>query len=155
MEKKLGHFLELKRHGVHFNEKLARSSALKNPSLLQKLMASAGVDERDQYSTTLSKHIWDPTGFPTWAFKEELVKSQQDLTKRNEEEKSRILRDSLDFVSATHSEHSSRGGTPGPAAVVRGSRGSAAERVMAGLDRESTRSPQTASMRKGLDRRGR
>ena len=32
------HFLHLKKQGIHFNEKLATSSVLKNPSLMQKLM---------------------------------------------------------------------------------------------------------------------
>lgn len=154
MEKKFEHFLELKRQGVHFNEKLAKSSALKNPSLLQKLMASAGVDEHDQYSTTLPKDIWDPTGFSSWAYKEELAKSQQELTKRNEEDISRLQRESVDFVPATRTEPRNRGGTPGSAVVAKGFRGSAAERVMAGLDRESTMSPQVPSMRNSLDRRG-
>jgi len=154
MEKKFEHFLELKRQGVHFNEKLARSSALKNPGLFQKLTASAGVDEHDQYSTTLPREIWDPTGFPSWAYKEELAKSQQELTKKNEEDKSRLQRESVSFISATRTEPLSRSGTPGSVGVAKGFRGSAAERVMAGLDRESTRSPQVSNMRNSLDRRG-
>ena len=154
VEKRFEHFLELKRQGVHFNEKLSTSSALKNPSLLQKLMASAGVDERDQYNTTLSKNLWDPKSFPSWAFKEELAKSQQGLGKKKEEEKARMQRESIDFVSANNSLQSSRGGTPGTAGVVKGSRVSAAERVMAGLDREKTGLPQNPTVRNGSDHRG-
>ena len=149
IEKKFERFLELKRQGVHFNERLSKSSALKNPSLLQKLMASAGVTEDYQYNTTFPKSLWDPTAFPPWAFKEELVKSQQKLNEKKEEEKARIFRESIDFISATNSLQSSRGGTPGSAVVIKGSRTSAAERIMAGLDREKTGSPQIQAVRNG------
>ena len=135
MDKKFEHFLELKKQGVHFNEKLAKSSALKNPSLLQKLMVSAGVDEEDQYNTTLPVEIWNPKGFPPWAYKEELAKSQQEITRKREEDSSRLQRESIGFVSATNTEESIRNGT-------QGSKASAAERVMAGLDRERTKSIQ-------------
>ncbi len=134
MDQKLSHFLSLKNQGVHFNAKLAQSSALKNPSLLQKLMHFAGVEERNQYATTLPKDIWDPSGFPDWAFKEELARSQQDILKRREDAKAKEQRESIDFVSS-----SSKGGASDSGA--RGLRGSVAERVMAGLDRERTRSP--------------
>lgn len=144
MDNKFAHFLELKKHGVHFNDKLARSSALKNPGLLQKLMGFAGLEEPDQYASTLAKEIWDPAGFPAWAYREELGKSQQEMQKRMEEEKTRVQRDAIDFVSATSSAQSSRGGTLASGGVSRGFRISAAERVMAGLDRERTRSPQVS-----------
>ncbi|CAF9924580.1 MAG: hypothetical protein HETSPECPRED_005604 [Heterodermia speciosa] len=148
MEKKFDHFLELKKQGVHFNEKLAKSSALKNPSLLQKLMASAGVDEQDQYNTTLPVEIWNPKGFPTWAYKEELAKSAQEITKKRDEESSRLQRESIDFVSATNAEESIRNST-------KGLKASAAERVMAGLDRERTRSTQggPGTFKKGIESR--
>lgn len=98
-------------------------------------MDFAGVEEGDQYATTLPKDVWDPSGFPAWAFKEELAKSQQEILKKREEAKARQQRESIDFVS--------------PAALVKGAgeagskglRGSVAERVMAGLDRDRTRSP--------------
>ncbi|KAG8525455.1 uncharacterized protein KY384_009099 [Bacidia gigantensis] len=99
---KIYQFLKLKAQGVHFNAKLAASSALKNPSLLPKLMAAAGLDEEDggrcessggrggngvQYATTLSKELWDPDGWPEWAYTEELDKVQEDLRKRREQER--------------------------------------------------------------------
>ena len=145
VEKKFQHFLHLKKQGIHFNEKLACSSALKNPSLLQKLMDYAGLDEQDQYNTTLPKHIWDPKGFPPWAFKEDLGRSQQEVTKKKEEERARTQRESIDFVSANNSGQSSRGATPGASTGAKGLRASAAERVMAGLDRSETSSPQTST----------
>ncbi|KAL9043576.1 MAG: hypothetical protein Q9214_003244, partial [Letrouitia sp. 1 TL-2023] len=47
IERKFEHFIALKKQNVHFNNKLASSSALKNPMLLKKLMKSAGLEETD------------------------------------------------------------------------------------------------------------
>jgi hypothetical protein len=153
---KFVHFLELKKQGIHFNEKLAKSSALKNPSLLQKLMGFAGIEGQAQYATTLPKEIWDPEDFPTWGYKEELAKSQQEITKRLEEVRARELRETIDFVPATASRESSRGGTPGLSSGGKSLGRSAAERVMAGLDRERTRSPLVydGGKRRETERRG-
>ncbi|KAL8943646.1 MAG: hypothetical protein Q9216_000934 [Gyalolechia sp. 2 TL-2023] len=109
MEEKFERFLQLKRQGVHFNEKLAGSSALKNPTLIQKLMASAGLSKSDQYATTLPEDLWDPSAFPVHAFKRELARSQQQITKRKEEEKLRTQREKIDFVPATNGERSFKG----------------------------------------------
>ena len=146
MNKKFSHFLELKIQGIHFNEKLARSSALKNPSLLHKLLEFAGVPEDEQYATTLPEEIWNPAGFPAWAYKEDLAKSQQEIHKKREEERLKVQRENIEFVSASVSGQSSRSGTPGSSGVSKGLRGSAAERVMAGLDRSRVKSPQIANL---------
>ena len=146
MDEKFAHFAELKKQGVHFNEKLARSSALKNPGLLHKLMAFAAVEEKDQYASTLPQEIWDPTAFPTSAYKEELASSQQAILKKKEEERVKAQRDSVDFVSASTSGQSSRAGTPASVGANKGLRGSVAERVMAGLDRSRVPSPQTSNL---------
>ena len=138
MNAKLDQFLELKKSGIHFNEKLAKSSALKNPSLLQKLIASAGVDSQEQYSSTLSKDLWDPAGFPPWAYKEDLAKSQQELTKEKEA-KAPSQRDSIDFVPGTLTDRSAGRGIPASNSTRADSRVSAAERVMAGLNRDKRR----------------
>ena len=153
MDKKFEHFLELKKQGVHFNDKLAKSSALKNPSLLQKLMDFAGIDEEDQYNTTLPEDIWNPKAIPAWAYKEELAKSQQEISKKREEEKSRVQRESMDFVPATNSTESTRNGTPAKSGNNKGL--SAAERVMAGLDRDRVKSPHgnSGNTRKDIERR--
>ena len=155
VDEKFSHFLKLKKQGVHFNEKLARSSALKNPSLLKKLMDFAGVEEHEQYATTLPKELWDPTGFPPWAYIEELTKSQQEVTKRKEEERLRTQRESIDFVPAATLGDSIRTGNSSSNTGSKGSRASAAERVMAGLDRERLRSPQVSNLatRSGVDRK--
>ena len=101
-------------------------------------MSFAGLENQDQYTNTLPMDLWDPAGFPPSAFKDELAKSQHKTTKLKETEKARTQRENIEFVSATNSGQSSRGGTPG----VKGLKGSAAERVMAGLDRNRPRSPQ-------------
>ncbi|KAG0650860.1 hypothetical protein D0Z07_2618 [Hyphodiscus hymeniophilus] len=139
-------FLDLKKQGVHFNEKLAKSSALKNPSLMQKLMDFSDIDEAGQYATTLPKDLWNSGPFPGYAFKEELAKSQQKILKRKEEEKLRGPRESVDFVPATITEPSSRSGPP--AAGGKGTQKSAAERIMAGLDRGRSSSPQVAGTKR-------
>lgn len=153
---KLAHFLELKKQGVHFNDKLAKSSALKNPSLLRKLMDFVAIAEQDQYASTLPKDLWDPSVFPPWTYKEELAKAQQELLKRKEEERARKQREAIDFIPASSSATSSRGGTPTATSGRSAWRGSAAERVMAGLDRDKVRSPLLSDSntlkRKALDR---
>ena len=143
---KFKHFLDLKKQGVHFNEKLAKSSALKNPSLMQKLMDFSDIDEAGQYATTLPKGLWNPEAFPEYTYKEELAKNQQKFLKKREDEKARGQRESVDFVPATVTEPSSRSGTPG--AGGRGGQKSAAERVMAGLDRGRSSSPQVAGLKR-------
>jgi hypothetical protein len=147
---KFAHFLELKKKGVHLNEKLANSSALKNPSLMQKLMDFADIDESGQYASTLPKEFWNPESIPEMAYKEELAKSQQRILKKREEEKTRGQRESVDFVPATVSGDSSRSGTP--AAGGRVGPKSAAERVMAGLERGRSNSP---SVQAGMKRKTR
>ena len=98
------------------------------------------MEEGDQYATTLPKDVWDPSGFPAWAFKEELAKSQQEILKKREEARARQQRESIEFISPAAAAKSGGGGSASEASS-KGFRGSAAERVMAGLDRDRTRSP--------------
>ncbi|KAI0200346.1 HCNGP-like protein-domain-containing protein [Astrocystis sublimbata] len=78
--KKLENFLELKKKGVHFNARLADTTSMKNPALVDKLMAFAELDHRDQYRTTLAADLsWDPDIFPRQAYKEQLRQSQSDI----------------------------------------------------------------------------
>lgn len=129
-DEKFSHFLDLKKQRIHFNAKLASSSALKNPSLLPKLMSFAGVGREWQYRTTLSTELWDPAGLPTWAYKEELAEAQCRNSKKKGE-RVRGNRESVDFVAAGTSKQPSGSGIP------KAPRASAAERVMAGLDNDS------------------
>lgn len=136
MDQKFEHFLELKKQGVHFNEKLGRSTALKNPSLHEKLMTFAGLGQGDQYVTTLSKDLWEPEGYPPCAYKEQLVETQQAISNRREEERSRLQRDCIEFIPGTRTGHSISGETTSPELRSKGPRVSVAERVMAGLNGE-------------------
>ena len=98
---KFAHFLSLKKHGTHFNEKLAGSKSLKNPSLLKKMMNHAGIDDKAQYSTSLSHDLWDASKLPDWGFKEELLKTQQEIRHKTEEKRLTGQRDTVEFVSGT------------------------------------------------------
>ncbi|KAB8240917.1 nucleophile aminohydrolase [Aspergillus flavus] len=108
---KFAHFLLLKKQGVHFNEKLAFSASLKNPSLLKKLMDHAGIDGQMQYSTSLPSEVWDMSGLPRWGFKEELLKSQKVFHQKTEEQWSAGQRDTVDFVAATTADSTGVGST--------------------------------------------
>ena len=138
-DQKCSRFLELKGQGVHFNTKLASSSALKNPSLLPKLMEFAGVGSERQYATTLSFELWDPAVFPSWAYKEELAELQHGLSRKKESERARLQRESVDFVAT---------GPPGQTSgliVPKGTRASAAERVIVGLSEDKNPSQQLST----------
>ena len=132
MEVTIARFLEMKKQGLHYNEKLAANPLIKNPSLLNKLMKNVGIDDAEQYASALPVELWNPAGFPSWAYFNELAKAQQLAQKKREEDLAKKQRDAIDFVSATGSGQSSRSATPGSKASGK----SAAERVMAGLDRE-------------------
>ena len=148
---RFSHFLGLKKQGIHFNTKLASSSALKNPSLLPRLMVSAGVSSEQQYTTTLPTELWDPLVFPTWAYKEELAEVQHIFLKKKEEESVRFQRDSINFIAAGTPEKSNG------LVVPRGAKVSAAERLMAGLDKHGKSSPplKAAGVRKEVESMGR
>ena len=114
---------------MHFNAKLATSSALKNPSLLIKLMEFAGLDGtggQDQYATTLPRDLWNPHGFPEGVLKEGLAKAQQEIGKRKQGGR---IGTGREFVpgKADKVEVGAR--------IKAVDRESAAERVMAGLER--------------------
>ncbi|KAF5022111.1 hypothetical protein F66182_5857 [Fusarium sp. NRRL 66182] len=100
--KKFEQFLQLKKKGTHFNAKLEQSSALKNPSLMDKLLKFVEVDERSQYSTTLPTDLWNPAAFPEWAFKDKLRKSHDKVAKEKEAERATGGRNTLDFVPSTN-----------------------------------------------------
>ncbi|KAI5805402.1 HCNGP-like protein-domain-containing protein [Peziza echinospora] len=170
---KFSNFLTLKRQGVHFNEKLSRSAALRNPRLLEKLMGFVGLDvsigsedagghwSPDQYISHLPPSVWDPAA---WAkheegFIEKLRRSQQQVLEKRQKQAELDAargqpRANLAFVGEKGTDYGTRkdGGTgaSGAGAAAAAPR-SAAERVMAGLDR-SERAPPPA--RGGGDRGG-
>ena len=108
-------FLELKAKGIHFNEDLASKSSFRNPKLLSSMMARAGIDESEQYNTSLPKQLWDPTAFPPTAYKEELLKSQQMLREKDETRKKELSasgKRTIEFVPADRAGPGSQDSTP-------------------------------------------
>lgn len=117
---RLENLLEMKRNPrrgappAHFNERLAGSSSLRNPAIMDKLLSFAGVDAKAvfgeddgaaaQYETTLAHEVWDPTAFPAWGSRGALRRSQERVQKERERGKG----EAVDFVPAAKS----RGGTP-------------------------------------------
>jgi hypothetical protein len=82
--KKFAKFLELKKTGIHFNEKLENSSAIRNPALFKKLLEFSGVGEEDQYVTTLPPELSVRVEYPQWAYPEEMAK-RQEIARRKKE----------------------------------------------------------------------
>jgi hypothetical protein len=109
--KKFTRFLELKKQGVHFNERLQNTPSLRNPSLLPKLMEFAGISTEESYASTLSEEAGAvPTRWPEECYVENLVK-----TNERREKKRMAERDKVEFVPATagsKSGGSSATGTP-------------------------------------------
>ncbi|KAJ4344245.1 hypothetical protein N0V95_006232 [Ascochyta clinopodiicola] len=109
--KKFAQFLELKKKGQHFNQRLESSSVLRDPGHSQKLMDFAGISEEEQHASILPEGLAVPVVFPPWAYVEELRASQKRIFKAKEQEKSRTPREAIDFVSATRSGTASRTST--------------------------------------------
>lgn len=73
-------------------------------------MEFASISEADQYATTLPKFAADPTGYPKWAYKDELAKAQEKERKRREQDALGMPRE---FVAAgAQAEASFTGSTP-------------------------------------------
>lgn len=99
-------FLELKRtKGVHFNARIADSHAFRNPEQTDKLLGFVGIDTRfdrdsgtgaGQYATTLPADLWDPAGFPAWAYRGQLRRAQEKVSK----ERARAQGEAVQFVPA-------------------------------------------------------
>ncbi|RMZ73931.1 proteasome component pre4 [Pyrenophora seminiperda CCB06] len=101
--KKFAQFLELKKKGQHFNQRLEGSAVLRDPGHLPRLLDFAGVSEEDAYASTLSEGVAIPPVFPEWAYVEELKASQKRLAKAKEQGKSKAPRQVVEFVSASAS----------------------------------------------------
>ncbi|KAH8910414.1 hypothetical protein BR93DRAFT_964299 [Coniochaeta sp. PMI_546] len=124
-------FLSLKAtKSTHFNARLSESKAVRNPGLMDKLLAFVGVETsfeveqsepgagpEQQYATTLPKEIWDPAALPAWAYKTPLRRAQERAAKERE----RRAGEPVEFVPAS-SVGGSRSGTPGTVPPVTGKR---------------------------------
>ena len=108
--KKFAQFLELKKKGQHFNQRLESSSVLRDPGHSQKLMKFAGISEEEQYASTLPADLAVPTVFVPWAYAEELRAAQKQQLKADEQARSNTPRE---FVPATKTSTTSRTSTPG------------------------------------------
>ena len=114
---RFAYFLELKGKGVHFNEDLASKPSFLNPGLLAMMMGRAGIDDENKYNSSLPIHLWNPKAFPLWAYKEQLLQSQQDIRDKDDAQKkvsSAAGKRTIDFApSGSNSGDSSRKSTPG------------------------------------------
>lgn len=110
--KQFAKFLELKKEGKHFNQKLENSAVLRDPSHLQKLLDYAGVRREEQYASTLPEGLAVPTTFPIEVYVEELSASHKRIARRKEEEKGKKPRNALDFVPAAKSSTPNSTSTP-------------------------------------------
>ncbi|KAJ4380140.1 hypothetical protein N0V86_004449 [Didymella sp. IMI 355093] len=107
--KKFSQFLELKKKGQHFNQRLESSTVLRDPGHSQKLLDFAGISDKEQYASALSEHLAVPAVFPPWAYAEELRASQKRILKTKEQKQHGAPRE---FVSAANSGAASRTNTP-------------------------------------------
>ncbi|KAF1920060.1 HCNGP-like protein-domain-containing protein [Ampelomyces quisqualis] len=110
--KKFAQFLELKKKGQHFNQRLEGSSVLRDPGHLQRLFDFASISDTEQYASALSEDTAVPSVFPEWAYAEELKASQKQILKAREQQKSGVPRAAVEFVSATKSGAPSGASTP-------------------------------------------
>ncbi|KAF2769831.1 hypothetical protein EJ03DRAFT_271433 [Teratosphaeria nubilosa] len=107
--KKFERFLELKKQGVHFNQRLQNSSSLRNPSLLPKLMEFAGVSREDSWASSLPEDIAVPVKWQEDCYVEKLTKQNARREKKRVAE-----RDKVEFVAAGKGDGSSApGSVPG------------------------------------------
>lgn len=101
--KQFERFLELKKQGVHFNERLQNSTSLRNPSLLPKLMAFAEIEEVECYESTLPVELAVPAKLPEDCYVESLVRVNERREKRRLAE-----REKVEFVPAQGNEGSGK-----------------------------------------------
>lgn len=100
--RKFERFLELKKQGVHFHDRLQKSAALRNPTLLPKLMEFAGMTQEESYASTLPADLGVPTRWAADQYVDELVRANERREKKRKEG-----RDKIDFVSAAGGAKSS------------------------------------------------
>ncbi|KAK5132252.1 hypothetical protein LTR08_009240 [Meristemomyces frigidus] len=115
--KKFERFLELKSQGVHFNERLQNSSSLRNPGLLPKLMAFAGINEEESYASTLPEGLAVPVKWGEGCYVESLLKQAERSEKKRLAERGKV-----DFVGAAKSAVTSASTTPSNGGAAAGAK---------------------------------
>ncbi|KAI9105437.1 HCNGP-like protein-domain-containing protein, partial [Phlyctochytrium arcticum] len=73
-QEKIARWLQLKESGMHFNARLEKTHAFRNPAIMNKLISYLGLDE---IGSNYPSHIYDPHGFPAEAFSDAIVRKQQ------------------------------------------------------------------------------
>ncbi|RIB18151.1 HCNGP-like protein [Gigaspora rosea] len=71
LQEKIVHFHSLSKKGVHFNENLLKNKAFRNPHIYNKLVEFVELDE---IGSNFDREIFDPYGFPSEAFADQLGK---------------------------------------------------------------------------------
>ncbi|GAB7359457.1 hypothetical protein MBLNU230_g6105t1 [Neophaeotheca triangularis] len=97
--RKFERFLELKKQGVHFNERLRNNTTLRNPMLLPKLMDFAGISQDESYATTLADGLAVPVKWPQQLYVENLVEENERREQKKLKEKNKT-----DFVTSSKME---------------------------------------------------
>ncbi|KAJ3053168.1 SAP30-binding protein [Rhizophlyctis rosea] len=73
MQDKITKWLQLKAKGTLFNERLTRTHAFRNPSIMSKMIEFLDVDE---IGSNYSKESFDPHGFPPELYYDQILKAQ-------------------------------------------------------------------------------
>jgi hypothetical protein len=94
-------WLEHKKKGLHFNQKLQSNSGFHNPGYLQSSLKKLGLTQEDEYGSTLPPDVAVPAIFPEWAYVEQLTESQKKITKEREAKIAKGQRSAVEFVPAS------------------------------------------------------
>ncbi|CAG8597093.1 11371_t:CDS:2, partial [Racocetra fulgida] len=73
LQEKIDHFHSLSKKGVHFNENLLKNKAFRNPHIYNKLVEFVELDE---IGSNFDREIFDPYGFPSEAFADQLAQKK-------------------------------------------------------------------------------
>lgn len=101
---KIKRLLEFKAKGRHFNEDLATNTSFRNPNLFASLLERGNLPPQVQYASSLPSNLFSPDSFPDWAYKENLHKSQKEISSEIEATKkadSAVGKRTIDFTPAT------------------------------------------------------
>jgi len=116
--KKSTQFLSYKKQATHLNERVLRSSALRNPELPKKLTEFAEISQKNQYKSSLPMTTAVRTQYPESAHADQLTKAHKKIAAERESEQ-KGKRSRLDFV-AGKSEGGDASGQPMKKSRTRG-----------------------------------
>ncbi|KAF1987821.1 hypothetical protein K402DRAFT_375308 [Aulographum hederae CBS 113979] len=145
---KVAKFLSLKQQGVHFNSKLASSTRLSNPGLFNQLCQFAGLSQEQTYASSLPEDLAVPTGWPKWAYVDELGKAQARISKERQEERARGQAEGLGQRFATATATASKEGVKSKGETPDSRGAGVAEKGRGGLDRDGGKGSAAPEKRK-------